>query len=154
MPCAAIAASSLLWLAAAPAPKTPEPPPIAAAVILEPLFADIVARATALKAQAEALRASGQAPGEEFKTGIAELAELDMAGQKRIRDKGVDGDLACILRGIAEDLPVKLAAVQLAKAAADRDAALREMVYLLNDNIEVVVTPPEVSSGVPSDGAI
>lgn len=154
MPCVAIAAASLLWLTASPAPKTPEPPPMAGAVLLEPMFADIVARATALKAQAEDLRTSGQAPGEAFSTAVAELAELDMAGQKKIREKGVDGDLACILRGIAEDLPVKLAAVQLAPDAAGRDTPLRELIYLLNDNVEVVVTPPEVQSGVPADGAI
>lgn len=156
MPCAAVAAASLLWLAAAPVTETPRPT-IAAeapAMGLEALFTDIVARAGRLKAMGEAMRASGAAADPGFEQGIVELAELDMAAQRRVREIGVDGDLACILRGIAEDLPVKLAALRLSSAPEDRDLALRELIYLLNDNIEVVVTPPGVTSGIPTGGVI
>lgn len=153
MPCAALAASTLLWMAAGPASAPPEPPTPPPAVALEPLFAEIVSRAGALKAQAEAMR-QGQAPASAaFKTGIADLAALDMKGQQIIRDRGNDGDLACILRGIAEDLPVKLAILQLASDAGARDSALRELIYLLNDNVEVLVAPPGPSSGVDPDDA-
>ncbi|HMO44017.1 MAG TPA: hypothetical protein PKB04_12020, partial [Phenylobacterium sp.] len=55
---------------------------------------------------------------------------------------------------LAEDLPVKLAALRLSSAPEDRDLALRELIYLLNDNIEVVVTPPGVTSGIPTGGVI
>lgn len=148
MPCAALAASSLLWLTAGPVPARAEPPLPPAASALEPLFADIVTRARALKAEAEAMGQSGAPATEAFKTGIAELAELDMAGQKVVRERGNDGDLACILRGIAEDLPVKLAGLQLASEPAARDSALKELIYLLNDNIEVILAPPGPASGI------
>ncbi len=71
-----------------------------------------------------------------------------MAGQKVVRERGNDGDLACILRGIAEDLPVKLAALQLASDPIARDSALKELIYLLNDNIEVILAPPGPASGI------
>ncbi|MDP3298952.1 MAG: hypothetical protein Q8M38_02505 [Phenylobacterium sp.] len=153
MPCAALAASTLLWMAASPAPARPEAPVPAPATALEPLFAEIVTRAQGLKVQAEALRQSAAPVSEAFKTGIADLAALDMKGQQIVRDRGNDGDLACILRGIAEDLPVKLAALQLANEAGARDTALRELIYLLNDNVEVLVAPPGPASGIPPGDA-
>ncbi|MDP2215413.1 hypothetical protein [Phenylobacterium sp.] len=154
MPCAALAASTLLWMAAGPAPARPETPVPAPATALEPLFADIVARAQGLKGQAETLRQTKAVASEAFKTEIADLAALNMVGQQRVRDRGNDGDLACILRGIAEDLPVKLAALQLASEPADRDLALRELIYLLNDNVEVIIAPPGPSAGPAPGGAI
>lgn len=153
MPCAALAASTLIWMAAGPAPARAEAPLPPAAVALEPLFADIVGRASALKTEAEAMRQTEAPATEAFKTGIADLADLDMRGQQIVRDRGNDGDLACILRGIAEDLPVKLAALQLASEASARDNALRELIYLLNDNIEVLVAPPGPASGMPPGDA-
>ena len=42
-----------------------------------------------------------------------------------------------------EDLDVKLKALETATAQADRDAALRDMAYLLNDNVEVITAPPQ-----------
>jgi hypothetical protein len=148
MPCAALAASSLLWLTAGPVPAQAEPPLPPAASALEPLFADIVTRARALKAEAEAMGPSNAPATDDFKSGIADLAALDMAGQKVVRERGNDGDLACILRGIAEDLPVKLAALQLANDPTARDSALKELIYLLNDNIEVILAPPGPASGI------
>jgi len=153
MPCAALAASTLLLMAAGPAPARTEPPTPPPAVALEPLFAEIVSRAGALKTEAETLRQTEAPPPEAFKTAVADLAALDMKGQQIIRDRGNDGDLACILRGIAEDLPVKLAALQLASDAGARDNALRELIYLLNDNVEVLVAPPGPASGIPAGDA-
>lgn len=152
MSCSAVAASALLWLAAAPAGAAPEaatPPP---ATALEPFFADIVGRAQSLKGRAEAMRKTQGAADAAFKTDLADLAELDMEAHQRLKARGTDGDLTCILRGIAEDLPVKMAALQMAADEAARDLALREMIYLLNDNIEVIVTPPSVTSDLaPGD---
>ena len=54
-----------------------------------------------------------------------------------------DGDLKCILRGIAEDIPLKLDAVEAATSPAARATALSELTYLLNDNVEVVTAPPQ-----------
>ena len=48
-----------------------------------------------------------------------------------------------ILRGIAEDIPVKIAAVEAATTPAERRLALEELHYLLNDNVEVITAPPQ-----------
>jgi hypothetical protein len=123
----------------------PEFTPPAGAVALEPLFADIVQRAGVLKTEVDAARGGAELPGD-FTRRISELAELDMQGHRTLASRGLDGDLKCILRGIAEDLPVKLAALRLAQTEAARDEALAEMSYLLNDNVEVITTPPPASA--------
>lgn len=154
MSCDAIAFSAMLWLASASPEAAPAPTPAVAAapatVAQEPLFADIVARAGALKTQVEAWKGlSGDLPGfDVFKGKLGELAELDMQGHKLLAARGTDGDLKCILRGISQDLPVRLAEVETAVDAKTRDNALREMVWLLRDNVEVITTPPKVNSGV------
>ena len=155
MSCDAIALSAMLWLAsaspdAAAPPKTAAVAAAPASVAQEPLFADIVGRAGALKAQVEAWKGvSGDLPGfDGFKSKLGELAALDMKANKLLAERGTDGDLKCILRGIAQDLPVRLAEVETAADAKARDNALREMVWLLRDNVEVITTPPVVASGV------
>jgi hypothetical protein len=155
MSCDAIALAAIFWLTAAPAQDaTVAKPAIAvaeapAALTAEPLFADIVARAGALKTTTEGWAGvEGPLPGlDGFKADLARLAELDMQGHKVLAERGVDGDLKCILRGIAQDLPVRLGEVEAASDAKTRDAALREMSYLLRDNVEVITTPPTVTSG-------
>ncbi len=146
MSCDAVASLAVLWLAAT-APMTPgprlRPPP--AAVAQEPLFADIVKRAGALKADVDGVRA-GKALPADFKAQIGELAALDMQGHLLLAKRGTDGDLKCILRGISQDLPLKLDAVTTAATPKDRDLALRDMAYLLNDNVEVITTPATVTS--------
>src|SRR5215217_5540517 len=131
MSCDAIALSAMLWLAsaspeAAAAPKTSTLASAPVSVAQEPLFADIVGRAGALKAQVEAWKGvTGDLPGfEGFKSRLGELAALDMKANKRLAEVGTAAD---------------------AKA---RDNALREMGWLLRDNVEVITTPPVVSSGV------
>ena len=59
------------------------------------------------------------------------------------RERGTDGDLKCILRGISEDMPKKVEAVQAAATPAERATALSELSYLLNDNVEVITAPPQ-----------
>jgi len=143
MSCDAAASLAFFWLAAtgsvSPTAAHAAPPP---AVAQEPLFVDIVHRAKALKRQTDALRASDRPIPDAFKTAVGELSDLDMQGHLTLAKRGTDGDLKCILRGISQDLPLKLAALTAAPDRKARDGALKEMAYLLNDNVEVITAPP------------
>ena len=131
-------------------------PPVAAdapvTVAGEPLFADIVARSGALKGVVQGWIEAGVADQSGFTTGAdfsgfraqaAELAALDMQGHVILKERGTDSDLKCILRGISEDIPLKVAAVEAAASTAERRVALDELAYLLNDNVEVITAPPQ-----------
>ncbi|PTS81620.1 MULTISPECIES: hypothetical protein [unclassified Caulobacter] len=155
MSCSAVAVSAMLWLASGSSAPLQAAPPAAtapASVAAEPLFADIVRRATQLKAQTEAYRkalaADPAAPAMPlkdlagFEVRIGELSALDMKGHLTLKERGAVDDLKCILRGISQDLPDKLAAMQAATTIKAQDLALRDMVYLLNDNVEVITAPP------------
>jgi hypothetical protein len=161
MSCDAVAVSALLWFAAyspgqaaAPVPAVQQQPAPPASVAGEPLFLDIVKRARQLKAETEAYRESltGADPTstakvlkgfDVFSGRVGELSGLDMKGHLTLKARGAVDDLKCILRGISQDLPEKLTAVGAAKTVKDQDLALRDMVYLLNDNIEVITAPPQ-----------
>ncbi len=65
-----------------------------------------------------------------------------MQGHLQLAQRGVDGDLKCILKGISQDLGVKLHDLGQAATGAAQDQALRDMAYLLNDNVEVITAPP------------
>jgi hypothetical protein len=156
MSCDAIAFSAMLWFASASPVATPIAVPAVSApasVAGEPLFADIVRRAGGLKLQVEAYRKSlGADPAapastlkgfDAFSGKITELSALDMKGHVTLKERGAVDDLKCILRGISQDLPEKLAAMGAAKTVKDQDLALRDMVYLLNDNVEVITAPPQ-----------
>ncbi|GEM_PF-123287 len=160
MSCDAIAFSAMLWLAstgsAAPVDQAPaivQPGQAPASVAGEPLFADIVKRAGALKGQTEAYRqglpkdaAASAVPLSgftAFKAEIEALSALDMKGHVTLKERGAVDDLKCILRGISQDLPEKLSAMSAAKTVKEQDLALRDMVYLLNDNVEVITAPPQ-----------
>ena len=161
MSCDAISMSLTLWLAAAGpggAPATLQsqlaiatPPSVAQ----EPMFADIVKRAKGLKAEVETYRKAGAGPNgqlaaladfDAFSQRIASLSDADMQGHLELTKRGVTDDLKCILRGISQDLPVKLKEVAAAKDAKARELALRDMSYLLNDNVEVITAPPQPSA--------
>ena len=131
-------------------------PPVAAdapvSVAHEPLFADLVTRSGSLKAIVDGWIASGEADASGFaasavftgfKAQTVELAERDMQGHLVLKDRGTDNDLKCILRGISEDMPKKVAAVEAAPNAAERKVALEELANLLNDNVEVITSPPK-----------
>ena len=142
MSCDAAASLAFLWLAATgPIPAGPGLSTPPQAVAQEPLFLDIVKRAGALKLQAQEARNGASLPPQ-FQAQIGELAALDMQGHLLLAQRGTDGDLKCILRGIAQDLPPKLEAIASATTPKDRDLALREITYLLNDNVEVITAPP------------
>ena len=123
------------------------PPSVAS----EPLFRDIVTRADLLKAEVEIFRkaVSGASqpmplPGlEDFSAKIGELAALDEQGHKLLVARGAQDDLKCILHGISQDLSVKLSAVSKANTGKDEDLALRDMSFLLRDNVEVITAPPQ-----------
>lgn len=130
-------------------------PPVAAdapvSVAHEPLFADLVTRSGALKTIVDGWIASGAADGEGFtagpafagfKTQATDLAARDLQGHLVLKERGTDNDLKCILRGISEDMPKKVAAVEAAPNAAERKVTLEELAYLLNDNVEVITSPP------------
>lgn len=131
-------------------------PPVAplapVSVAQEPLFADLVARSGALKSIVDGWMASGEADRSGFFTGAAwaafkgqatELAQRDMQGHLILKERGTDNDLKCILRGISEDIPLKVAALEAAADAPARKLALDELSYLLNDNVEVITSPPQ-----------
>jgi hypothetical protein len=154
MSCGVVLAVSLLLsdpnvALAAAQPAAAEAP---ASVAAEPLFADIIARSGDLRGVVQGWMASGaaDAPGffategfTGFKARATELAALDMQGHLILKERGTDGDLKCILRGISEDMPKKLEAVEAASGPAERRVALDELAYLLNDNVEVITAPPQ-----------
>ena len=154
MSCDVAVAAFLMFTSAGPAPTSNAiVPALADATPLagEPLFKDIVGRAGRLKAQVEVYRKTGAATAsgplilpafDVFTAQIGALAALDQQGHELLKARGSDGDLKCILHGIAQDLPLKLNAVAAARDGRDRDQALRDMAYLLNDNIEVITAPP------------
>jgi len=161
MSCDAVAFSAMLWMAsfspgqaATAAPAVLQQPAVPPSVAGEPLFLDIVKRAKQLKAETEAYRKTlagadptGAAKAlkgfDAFGARIGELSALDMKGHVTLKERGAVDDLKCILRGISQDLPDKLTAVGAAKTLKDQDLALRDMAYLLNDNVEVITAPPQ-----------
>lgn len=121
-------------------------------VASEPLFADIVARSAALRGVVRGWIEAGVTDLPNFATGSAfagfraralELAALDMQGHVILKERGADSDLKCILRGIAEDMPLKVAAVEAAATPHERRLALDELAYLLDDNAAVIIAPPQ-----------
>ncbi|MBN8551468.1 MAG: hypothetical protein J0L52_01065 [Caulobacterales bacterium] len=128
------------------------------ALAQEPMYADIISRSEALKTVVEAWITSGAAQDAgfaqrpdfvAFRQAATELSERDMAGHLDLRERGTDGDLRCILRGLSEDLPRRVQDVAAATTPNTRSDALAELSYLLNDNIAVIVAPPAPQTGEP-----
>ena len=154
MSCGLILAAALMLSDPSVAEAAAQPPVAADApvsVAHEPLFADLVTRSGSLKSIVDGWIASGAADADGFLSGAAftgfkaqatDLAARDLQGHLVLKERGTDNDLKCILRGISVDLPEKLAAMSAAKTVKDQDLALRDMVYLLNDNVEVITAPP------------
>ncbi|MBV9993595.1 MAG: hypothetical protein JO127_00150 [Caulobacteraceae bacterium] len=151
MSCDVAAISAFLWLAAAPASPLGGAPALAPpSVAGEPLFAEIVQRAGKLKAETEAYEKGPLGAGLEglggfssFESEVSELAALDMQGHTVLAERGAKDDLKCILKGISQDLPVKLKALEAAGDAKARREALADMFYLLRDNVEVITSLPQ-----------
>ena len=129
-----------------------QPASVAQAVISdEAQFADLVDRARGLKQLVDSWIEAGEAANGQFhlqpaftafKSEAEELSRRDMQGHLTLKERGTDGDLTCILRGISEDLPKKVEAVEQSNSEASRKVALEELAYLLNDNVEVIMAPP------------
>ena len=159
MSCDVALAAFLVFAQAGPAATAPPPTAAVAdvapvSVAGEPLFKDIVGRAGSLKSQVDAYRKSVAGASEaiplprfgQFSQSITELSLLDEKGHVVLVARGAKDDLKCILHGISQDLPNKLAAVVAAKTGHDQDSALRDMSYLLRDNVEVITAPPQPSA--------
>lgn len=153
MSCDAVAFAATLWLASTTAtPPAATPPALTTppSVAGEPLFVGIVQRAGKLKAETKAYEAAALDGGVDklkdfpaFESAVAELSSLDMQGHVELASRGYTDDLKCILKGISQDLPVKLKAMETAGDAKSRHAALEDMFYLLRDNVEVITAPPQ-----------
>ena len=114
----------------------------------EPLFVDIVSRSQTLKGIVDGWIETGFDADAfaGFRQDAEALAALDMQGHVTLRERNVDGDLKCILRGISEDLPGRLDAVQEASDDRERSVALSELSHLLDDNAAVILAPPHPAS--------
>jgi len=153
MSCDAVAFAATLWLAstsAAPPPATPTPMLTPPSVAGEPLFVGIVQRAGKLKAETKAYESAPLSSGVDqlkdfsaFEADVTELSGLDMQAHVDLVQRGYTDDLKCILKGISQDLPVKLKALEAANDAKSRHDALEDMFYLLRDNVEVITAPPQ-----------
>jgi len=154
MSCDVAVAAFLMFAHAGPSTQAQLVPAVAVAppsVASEPLFKDIVTRADLLRSEVEVFRKAIAGadrpmplPGfDGFSAEIGELAALDQKGHEVLVARGATDDLKCILHGISQDLSVKLTAVQAAKTGKDEDLALRDMSYLLRDNVEVITAPPQ-----------
>ena len=110
----------------------------------EPLYAEIVSRASGLRRSVERLaRTDDPAAASVLKPGVEQLSALDMKAHLDLAARGTDGDLKCILKGISQDLTAKLALLSAAGEPTKRHCALIEMGYLLRDNVEVITAPPK-----------
>jgi hypothetical protein len=143
-----VAAAGMLFLASlAPAPKPASAPAYpqfatgASAVAQEPLFRQIVRDARALSAEVKRLD-QAEKPDLRPLRQLPLLAAEDLKAHFLLAKRGTDGDLKCILRGISQDLPLKLAALEAAASPEARHAALTDLGYLLRDNVEVILAPP------------
>jgi hypothetical protein len=143
----------LVASAASAAPATPALSQTPPSVASEPLFVNIVKQAAALKAETEGYEKGSldasfdqMAGAHDFTAAIGQLADLDMQGHVVLANRGYSDDLKCILKGISQDLPVKLRALEAATDPKARRAALEDMFYLLRDNVEVITSPPQPSA--------
>lgn len=157
MSCDVALAAYLFLASTSPSSAPPQVTPAVATstaggVASEPLFVDIVTRAGRLKSLVDSYRSArglkaaphpASLPGfARFQAQIGELSALDMKGHVELAARGTDGDLKCILKGISMDLSAKLQLLAQASTGAAQDQALRDMSYLLNDNVEVITAPP------------
>lgn len=117
----------------------------------EPMFADIVARSSALRVVVDAMAASDAVSDTGFaartdylalKGQATQLAAANLQGHLVLKARGTDNDLKCILRGISEDIPARLSALEAATTTDARTAALSDLSFLLRDNVEVITAPP------------
>ena len=148
MSCGVMIAAALILTDPAVAATAASTPTAETPVAGEPLFVDIVSRSQTLKGVVDGWIETGfdAAAFAGFRQDAEALAALDMQGHVTLRERNVDGDLKCILRGISEDLPGRLDAVQEASDDRERSVALSELSHLLDDNAAVILAPPHPAS--------
>ena len=148
MSCGVMIAAALMLTDPAVAATAASTPTAETPVAGEPLFVDIVSRSQTLKGVVDGWIETGfdAAAFAGFRQDAEALAALDMQGHVTLRERNVDGDLKCILRGISEDLPGRLDAVQNAPDDRERGVALSELSHLLDDNAAVILAPPQPAS--------
>ena len=148
MSCGVMIAAALMLTDPAVAATAASTPTAETPVAGEPLFVDIVSRSQTLKGVVDGWIETGfdAAAFAGFRQDAEALAALDMQGHVTLRERNVDGDLKCILRGISEDLPGRLDAVQEASDDRERSVALSELSHLLDDNAAVILAPPHPAS--------
>ena len=148
MSCGVMIAAALMLTDPVVAATTTATPSAETPVAGEPLFLDIVSRSQALKGVVDGWIETGfdAAAFAGFRQDAEALAALDMQGHVTLRERNVDGDLKCILRGISEDMPGRLDAVQNAPDDRERGVALNELSHLLDDNAAVILAPPQPAS--------
>ncbi len=128
--------------------------PAVSAVSKEPFFADVVTRARHLKAETKTFAKKptlSLLAAPKFKTydrDIRALSASNLQGHYTLKARGTDNDLKCILTGVSRDLILKIDAIEAAKTPDDLSAGLANMADLLSDNIDVIVTPATVDSGL------
>ena len=124
------------------------------AISREPFYAGIVTRAGELEHRTDgfaakpSLRLLGEPRFAAYAHDIQALSDADMKGHLDLKARGTDNDLKCIMMGVSLDLPKKLSAIRAARSDAELGTALTHMSALLSDNIDVIVTPETVSSGL------
>lgn len=74
---------------------------------------------------------------------LGKLSSDNMTGHLTLKAQNADGDLACILRGISEDIPLKLAAFEQADTTEEQRLTLEELRHLLEDNAAVINAPSQ-----------
>ena len=137
-----------------PAKDQPGERPATDPISHEPLYAGLVQDANALRAETQdfskapslALR---DAP--RFQTYLQRLQNLsagDLKGHFDLKKRGTDRDLKCILLGVSRDLTNKVNDLKSAASDAALAQALGDTDLLLRDNIDVIVTPDTVDSGL------
>lgn len=122
------------------------------AISREPLYADIVRHANALKSQTEGFAPIKAVPSNPaFATYVAAIRDLSadvLKAHLDLKARGTDNDLKCILKGVALDLDLKLEALVAAPSDSERATALQNIALLLSDTSEVIVTPATADSGL------
>lgn len=148
MSCGLMIAAALMLTDPAMAAASASTASAEAPVAGDSLFQDIVSRSQTLKGVVDGWIETGfdAAAFAGFRQDAEALAALDMQGHVSLRERNVDGDLKCILRGIAEDMPGRLDAVQNAPDDRERGVALSELSHLLDDNAAVILAPPQPAS--------
>jgi len=130
------------------------PPARANPLAHEPFYAGLVRTAGVLRGQTEAFGRTPQLSLRATPAFSAYLSRLqalsagDLKGHFDLKARGTDRDLKCILLGISRDITNKIGDLKAAHNDAELAQALTNTDLLLSDNIDVIVTPDTVDSGL------